>query len=175
MKKITLVLAGIAILFLSSCTSFPTPSDETPSILIIDRELDRSSGDLSLYVDYFLVFDNGIEHKIHLIPSDNDLIVDYLPQGNYSVTKMITVHKHTRASDTYTLDSRIKVSLVEGEITVFPYTFIVSMEKTGSRSYMQAWNMKVLSEKMKTALLQEIKEANPEEAALWEPIKSGKY
>ena len=175
MKNSTYVFVGLVFLLLASCASFPIPSEETPSILIIDRELDRGSGDLSLYVNYNLVLDNGTEHMVYLVPSDNYLIVDDLPPGNYSVTELKAVNTSTGNLSTYPLNLEPNVILAKGEITVFPYTFYVGMEKTGSHSYMQVWDLNVLSAEKKSALLRDINEKYPEEAALWEPLRSGKY
>ena len=120
------------IFFVSGCMSLPPPSDEYPSLLVIDRDYSRTTH-LDPYLKYHLYVDGGNEPYMKFDASDQFLVVKGLGPGPHTIKKIVAVMDNNEG-EWVIRNSNIRFELNEGEATVLNMTFVVLLEQMKDES-----------------------------------------
>ena len=170
MKKIPILL--LCSVLAASCATFPKPADDSSTLLIVDREF-QGWNNITPFITYFLIFDDGDKTRIS-VPAGNLITYsDLLKPGRHKLTAVMSHNLTSAASDFYNITGDIVVEMKEGEATVFPYTFFVEIEGTSPVQYWQKWGLKPLTSERLRSVHSQVMEYP--EALHWEPYQSGGY
>lgn len=156
-----LFLLGVLIV---GCKSLPKPENISSTLLIIPTEFKKIKTNRESFRYYLLDLENSDE-QIKITPRNGNLFIKYLPEGNYKITKVHSIHRNADRPKESIVN--IDFELKSGRVTVLPYLFKIWIQPESNResNYFQYWSFEKMINNELENKIQKIKEFKNNE--LW--------